>query len=513
MHRARREHNEKMSKLFIMGLWLHIPIFAALAYFFKTELWVALGLSSFLAAGPTVSFRLRPASLSTIIFTCVTYMFFSGILIHLGKGMIEWHFHIFCWIAIMAAFGSLSGILAAAATIAVHHLAFFFLIPTSLFNYDAGLGIVFLHAAFVILESLPALYLAKKMKTYIDMEGTIFAKLEDLGAANQKTSENLESSALELASSSTEQSNAVQETVSAIAEIRSMISVASEKVNESIELSSSGSEMAQKGNNSVQMMSQGMNRIESSISQLEKIKAVIDEINSKTEVINDIVFKTQLLSFNASIEAARAGEHGRGFAVVAQEVGNLAQMSGVAAKEIEELIVDSNEKVNTIVENIRKNVEDGKVITDDVVDVFSNISGSLDNIVSSVQGVSQANEEQEKGIDEVGKAMEQLSQAAQRNQEESESISKLSRDMTEVGESLSRLIASLTKEVKVSTKVETISTPSKNEVNSPEAPANRDIPLEDLAGNLMKSYKEQVENEVKSHAESNNESVNEDKVA
>ncbi|RYZ87541.1 MAG: hypothetical protein EOP04_11470 [Proteobacteria bacterium] len=48
-------------------------------------------------------------------------------------------------------------------------------------------------------------------------------------------------------------------------------------------------------------------------------------------IINEIVFKTQLLSINASIEA---GQHGKGFAVPAGEVGNLAQMSGNAAKEI-----------------------------------------------------------------------------------------------------------------------------------------------------------------------------------
>ncbi|MHA0111674.1 methyl-accepting chemotaxis protein, partial [Klebsiella pneumoniae] len=76
-------------------------------------------------------------------------------------------------------------------------------------------------------------------------------------------------------------------------------------------------------------------------SQLQSISNIIGEISAKTNIINDIVFKTQLLSFNASIEAARAGQHGRGFAVVAEEVGNLAQMSGNAAKEIRALLEDS----------------------------------------------------------------------------------------------------------------------------------------------------------------------------
>lgn len=68
--------------------------------------------------------------------------------------------------------------------------------------------------------------------------------------------------------------------------------------------------------------------------KITEITKVISEVAAKTQVINEIVFKTKLLSFNASVEAARAGDQGRGFSVVAEEVGNLAKMSGDAAKEI-----------------------------------------------------------------------------------------------------------------------------------------------------------------------------------
>src|SRR6056297_538175 len=73
---------------------------------------------------------------------------------------------------------------------------------------------------------------------------------------------------------------------------------------------------------------QGMRKLEDSISSLEDIKGIVEQIKKKTAVINDIVFETQLTSFNASIEAARAGQHGKGFAVVAEEVGKLARLSG-----------------------------------------------------------------------------------------------------------------------------------------------------------------------------------------
>ena len=66
--------------------------------------------------------------------------------------------------------------------------------------------------------------------------------------------------------------------------------------------------------------------------------SIIQEIEDKTKAIDEIVFQTKLLSFNASVEAERAGEHGRGFSVVAQEVGNLAQLSGKSAAEINEIL-------------------------------------------------------------------------------------------------------------------------------------------------------------------------------
>ena len=74
--------------------------------------------------------------------------------------------------------------------------------------------------------------------------------------------------------------------------------------------------------------------LDTTASDVKNMMTLIETINQKTSVINDIVFQTKLLSFNASVEAARAGEHGKGFAVVAEEVGNLAQMSGNAAQEI-----------------------------------------------------------------------------------------------------------------------------------------------------------------------------------
>ncbi|MES2614829.1 MAG: methyl-accepting chemotaxis protein, partial [Bdellovibrionota bacterium] len=95
------------------------------------------------------------------------------------------------------------------------------------------------------------------------------------------------------------------------------------------------------GNNLMEIMTNSVITIQKSSHNLEKISTIIKNISLKTRVIHEIVAKTELLSLNASIEAARAGDLGKGFSVVAEEVGNLAKISGNAAKDIESLIIES----------------------------------------------------------------------------------------------------------------------------------------------------------------------------
>lgn len=181
--------------------------------------------------------------------------------------------------------------------------------------------------------------------------------------------------------------------------------------------------------------------------QMTEIGKVIREIGNKTKVINEIVFQTKLLSFNASVEAARAGEHGKGFAVVAEEVGNLAQMSGNAAKEISEMLDGSILKVEGIVEETKTKVESlvlkGKEKVDNGVVVAKQCSSVLDQIVDNVSKVSElsretshANKEQAMGISEINKAMSQLDMSTQQNAAASEEAASASEELSAQANSL-----------------------------------------------------------------------------
>jgi methyl-accepting chemotaxis protein len=189
--------------------------------------------------------------------------------------------------------------------------------------------------------------------------------------------------------------------------------------------------------------SQIMNRMESSMvaieqanSQLQSFEEIIRSIKEKTQIINDIVFKTQLLSFNASIEAARAGQYGRGFAVVAEEVGKLAQMSGSASKEIDQLLADSQKRVTQIVDAVQDRVRDGKEVSGEALKRFNEIAKQIVTISDKVNQVGEATLEQEGGVEQTARAMDQMDETALHNKKGAEQMFKIAERVRQLSHSV-----------------------------------------------------------------------------
>ncbi len=240
-----------------------------------------------------------------------------------------------------------------------------------------------------------------------------------------------------LAQATTEQASALQETAASIEEMNAMIKKSAEGAQRSKDVATKSCEVATKGKISVDEMMTAINEIHQSHNDIMKsideshqqfgeIVKVIAEISSKTKVINDIVFQTKLLSFNASVEAARAGEHGKGFAVVAEEVGNLAQMSGQAAKEISSMLEMSVEKVQGIVNGTqhkvsglisqgRRKVEVGTNVAKSCGEVLEEVVHHVSSLSIMVDEISTASQEQAQGIAEITRAINQLDQVTHSN--------------------------------------------------------------------------------------------------
>ncbi len=226
-----------------------------------------------------------------------------------------------------------------------------------------------------------------------------------------------------------EQSEAVQETTSAMTEMSSMLSQTSNYAKQSETIMLSVTQKANSGMSIMNQMVESMSSVQQANDHLLQIAEIIREISNKTNVINSIVFKTQLLSFNASIEAARAGQHGRGFAVVAEEVGKLANMSGKAATEIASLIKDSEKQVEDIVRNTQERVVVGRRVTEEAFKNFKEIATDIHLVSTQIINISSATREQELGVVQTNKAMRDLDKTTDLNHQIAESSNLTSRTL------------------------------------------------------------------------------------
>jgi methyl-accepting chemotaxis protein len=84
------------------------------------------------------------------------------------------------------------------------------------------------------------------------------------------------------------------------------------------------------------------------------------------------------------VESARAGENCQGFAVVAEEVGNLAQLSGSAARDISVLLTESVERVRDTITGTQKKVGDLVAFGADRIKTSLEVSARADNVLTSM---------------------------------------------------------------------------------------------------------------------------------
>jgi methyl-accepting chemotaxis protein len=250
-------------------------------------------------------------------------------------------------------------------------------------------------------------------------------------------SETLSDNSGKLSNATSDQASSLQETVASLNEISAMINKNTDASQSSKDLSVKSRSAAETGKGSIDKMLSSIDEISDANSEIieqmnqnakeiQEIITVIREIGNKTKVINDIVFQTKLLSFNASVEAARAGEHGKGFSVVAEEVGNLAQHSGDAAKQIEEMLLQSVSKVESIAKNTEmkvgelvergtSKVEQGKTVARQCDSALGEILEHANNLDNMIEEIAIASVEQSQGVQEITKAMSELDKVTKQN--------------------------------------------------------------------------------------------------
>ncbi|EEM73596.1 Methyl-accepting chemotaxis protein [Bacillus thuringiensis serovar andalousiensis BGSC 4AW1] len=232
----------------------------------------------------------------------------------------------------------------------------------------------------------------------------------------KQTAEQVSSSSQELSVSTKENSMAVQEIVSSMVELRAgaqlqetsvpqYLGIVYEVEDKMEEITNAAKQMEKvsegiehhsvKGNGVTKQAINQMNIIQNAVQDLSSIIYSLEvrskEISDVVTVITSISNQTNSLALHATIEASRAEETGEGFAVVADEVRKLAEQMEASAKDIANLIGETQAGTEEAVVSIRKaskEVESGMKLVEMNGAFFEGISKSAQSVTNQVRVVS-----------------------------------------------------------------------------------------------------------------------------
>jgi len=201
-------------------------------------------------------------------------------------------------------------------------------------------------------------------------------------------------STTDLSQRTEEQAACLEETSASMEQIAATVKQSAENAQHANQSASSMRDAADRGGQVVGKAIEAMAWIERSSHKISDIIGVIDKIARQTN----------LLALNAAVEATRAGESGRGFAVVASEGRSLAQRSPQAAKDIKDLISNSNGQV-----------KDGVHLVNDAGAALHEVVASIKGVAEIVSDIANASIEQSTGIEQINKALTQMDEVTQQN--------------------------------------------------------------------------------------------------
>ncbi|MDD3288462.1 MAG: methyl-accepting chemotaxis protein [Alphaproteobacteria bacterium] len=185
------------------------------------------------------------------------------------------------------------------------------------------------------------------------------------------------------------------------------------------ELNTSIGEINHQIENSIKVISECVAEAETTSTVMQGLSKSADDIGNVVKLIEGIADQVNLLALNATIEAARAGEAGRGFAVVANEVKNLANQAGNAARDITIQITDIQGQ------------------TSHAVDTISNITLTIKRMNEISTAIASAVEEQGAATKEISRSIQET---AEGTNEVTRNITGVTRAASETGAASSQVL-------------------------------------------------------------------------
>lgn len=296
---------------------------------------------------------------------------------------------------------------------------------------------LFLLGILIVFGAIGSAWYANSLARSIDI---ITDQVANASSQVASASEELTSSSEKLSSTSQQQAASIEETSASLTEISGMVDSNVRSAENANQVAQEVNDLTTETQQWMSELSDAMKSIYESNLRIEALVKIIEEIGEKTEVIDEIVFKTQLLSFNASVEAERAGEHGRGFAVVAQEVGNLAQMSGRAATEIASIVKNSIREADAVSKENKERVERGEYLTKETRIKMEAVIQRMTEILDSTNRIVLASKEQGDGINQISENVDSLNKATQDTASTAEESASSSAELAAQSETLLSLV-------------------------------------------------------------------------
>ena len=261
--------------------------------------------------------------------------------------------------------------------------------------------------------------LANAFKKMVKNLSALITNVKKCGAEVKLTSGSILEASNEQSFGSSQQSASISETTATMEELSRTSTQIAQRGENVIEMAGETLASVEKGKELTGEVIEGMYKInESSEESAKKVLELVEKsqkIGDVIDIINGFAEQTNLLALNASIEAARVGEAGKGFAVVAHEVRNLAENVAESAQEIKDLILEIQGSTNASVMAIdegAKRVRSGVDLVEEASKSFGEILNTAKETTNLAKEIGVASQQQKVASEQVTIAMKEINGVA-----------------------------------------------------------------------------------------------------
>lgn len=254
--------------------------------------------------------------------------------------------------------------------------------------------------------------MTNKLNSIISQLRTSSFLLSSTSAEITTTSKQQEATIAEFNATTSEVASATKEISATTNDLVNTMNEVTVKANETKDYADSGKQSIEEMSHTIQNL---VGVTESVSKKLSLIHKNADNISKIINTITKVADQTNLLSLNAAIEAEKAGKYGKGFSVVAKEIRRLADQTAVATLDIENMIKEMQDSVESGVEEmdkffveVRLSVSAIEVIRQQLEKIITNVHEISPRFVAVNEGMLN----QAQGAEQITEAITQLSMSA-----------------------------------------------------------------------------------------------------